>query len=177
MSAAIHAKNRKYVAALQKQFLAVPDEVALEASVLIYKEMVVLTRFDSGQAALNWRIHTFTGSPKFQPQRMLWGYKDRAPKGLADYKYSRGRKEAAVKSELIEFAYAMKVSMQRQKFDGITVYNPITPGFVGFFPGDDTKYEETALGSARAKAASVVGKAMSEVKGIMKSRYAFVGGR
>lgn len=177
MNKAIHAKNRKYIEGLKRQFSALPSEIALEASVLIYKEMVVLTRFDSGQAALNWRISSFVGAPKFEPQRMVWGYRDVAPKGLADYKFSRGRKEAAVKSELIEFAYAMKVSMQRQKFDGITVYNPITPGFVGFFPGDDKKYEKIALGDAKAKAASVAGKAMSEVKAMLKTKYAFVGGR
>ncbi len=29
--------------------------------------------------------------------------------------------------------------------DGIAVYNPITPGFPGFMPGDDLFYEDNAF--------------------------------
>lgn len=177
MTVAIQSKNRGYIRGLKAQFNALPKEAAIEASVLIFRKMVELTRFDSGQAALNWRIQTFSGSPKFEPQKILWGYSGNAPKGLADYKFSKGRKAAAVQSELIEFAYAMKVIMQRQKFDGISVYNPITPGFSGFFPGNDEYYEKVALGSARSQAASAVGVSISEMKQILRERHNFVGGR
>lgn len=179
-----YADNKRYLQKLVDQLKPIPRAAAVRVSVNVFMEMLAISTnddsgFDSGQAAANWRIQGYVGSPAYEPQTMLWGYGDInpiAPVGFKSYYPGMkagegGRGEVGDPNKVYEymFEYAtLQAAQMPAEITGIVVYNPITPGFAGFAPGDDTHYEQNALGENQAKLAMVVSKAiargLSEVK-------------
>lgn len=167
-------RNRKYLERLIAPMLTVPAEVAAEISVRIFSGAVGLTAFDSGQASLNWHLETYSGTVSFAAQQMFWGYVGVAPVAPAGYKWSGGGNEMKVKSDLVMQQMQMLSELRHMKFDAISVYNPIQPGFSGFAPGNDEKYFEYALGEVEAKFGEIISSAVTEGIEAVVSRHSFL---
>lgn len=168
------AANRKYLQSIVDQIKPIPRVLAAQTAGRIYSALIEETHFDSGQAALNWHMEPYVGTPVYEQQKLLWGYGDVAPIYPAGYKWSGGENEELVKTNLIENAYIAAIILENQKFDGITVYNPITPGFAGFTPGKDDNYEYFALSDAEAQMGAIVTKAIKAAEMEVARRYPFM---
>lgn len=157
------ASNAKYVEAIAAKLRAAPLFIAKRAALYCFTRIVeaqVNNNFDSGQAAANWKIDGYDASPSYEPQQMMWGYLDVKPTAPVGYKTyfagydpvtnpSRGGENG---DDLKVLSYQMTVAHEKlaslpANIGGITVYNPISPGFAGFEPADDTYYEENAFRS------------------------------
>lgn len=169
-----HGQNKKYLEKLIQPLLELPNAAAIAIATKIYQGVVAETAFDSGQAALNWRLQTYYGSARYDEQEMMWGYKGVTPIPPAGYKWSGGFNEEAVKMQLMEDSIVMAVALQAQRFDGISVYNPITPGFSGFAPGNDANYVYYALGDVQINLNAIISNAVAEANSEMAERFSFV---
>ncbi len=152
-----------YFNPIRAQIKRIPKDIALEAAQLIFHAVVEKTKVDSGQAALNWRFEPFEGdAPTMHVQEMLWGYGKVSPTSPAGFKYSHGMNADSV--FLYQFEYMMNqlVSVP-ENMTGVYIYNPITPGFAGFDPGNDQYYAENALRNIDIDAIAVA--ALSQVEG------------
>ena len=153
------ASNAAYLKKITDKLSAAPLFIAKRAALYTFTTLVranLSEGFDSGQAAANWKIEGYTGTPSFAPQVMMWGYGDVSPTAPVGYKsYYSGYKKGSgkggeagnpdtVQSYQIEQAVT-ELAMLQAGVTGITVYNPISPGFGGFTPGEDEFYEENAL--------------------------------
>lgn len=166
--------NRKYLRGLVAQFISVPAEAAAEIAVRIYAGMVEHTAFDSGQAAANWHLQPYVGSVSFQEQQIMWGYGAVSPVAPVGYKWSGGVAEDQVKSGLVMQQMEIASDLRGRVFDGISVYNPIQPGYSGFAPGNDERYFEYALGEAEARVGEVVQKAVAEGLAAIALRHPYL---
>lgn len=136
-----------YFAPIRAQIKRIPRDIALEVAQQIYEQVTHKTRIDSGQAALNWFFEPYEGDhPAMRQQEMLWGYQHVSPTTPAGYKHTHGLNDEGVMQYQFEYM-ANQIATAPEKLSGVYIYNPITPGFTQFSPGDDTFYELTALGS------------------------------
>jgi hypothetical protein len=144
----------------------------MDAAFGVFKEVVAMTTVDSGQAALNWRIESYNEAPGYRPQATYWGTDQRSPTGGAGYKAiyeGYGPVGDADQIYGIAFSNGVKsiVAMRTRKFDGISVYNPITPGV---FEGDK-KYEFNALSAPRKNLSGVIDEAFYSAYAKAKVKY------
>jgi hypothetical protein len=135
---------------------------------------------DSGQALAQWYIEPYTGSFETNLPQILWGYEGAEPISPVGYKWSTPIQKVInrenILSSLIEQRASAAEAFKAQTFDGIVVYNPITPGFSGFTPGTDTGYFANALSDAEAEASGAISQAVSEASSAIAAKYDFVRG-
>lgn len=185
------ASNLAYLKAITDRLEALPLAVAKRAG---FHALITLvsehTRIDSGQAAANWKFEWYAGSPSYAPQKMMWGYGDVSPTSPVGFKsyYSgyipvnnnlprgeTGNPETILSWQMEQAAFTL-MSVPKEA-SGVTVYNPITPGYADFAPGDDTYYEENALGEAKARIQAVglasIARAWVEIKAEFKAGRGF----
>lgn len=167
------ASNKKYLQSLVDQIKKVPTYAGAELAVSIFIKAVEATHVDSGQAALNWRITAYSGGPDLEQQEMLWGYGNVSPTAPAGYKWSLVPNDS-VKASLIQDSIILGIQFKGLDFDGISVYNPITPNFANFSPGSDANYEFNALSDAEAGMSSFISNAMSEMEKRMLEQFSFL---
>lgn len=142
------AANRKYLRNIAGRFTSVPKMLAANTAALLYEYAILSTRFDSGQAAANWRIAAHDGSFTPESPDLMWGWGDMAPISPVGYKGSGGLSREAVIAYMMEQRIANADYLETLTFTHLTVYNPIEPGaFQNFQPGDDSKYRDIALGT------------------------------
>ncbi len=189
------AANKKYLKSLTDKLTPIPREMAIQISMQIFYGMLQVSTtksgFDSGQAAANWRLEGFSFGADYGAQKMLWGYSDPffgdvSPTNPVGYKSftpnSRGgmfKPEEGTKGSpgnpdrifatMAEYA-TMQVVQMPKDVSVISVYNPISPGFVGFNPGSDEKYETNALDANRTALPSVIANAVATTDTVMKTR-------
>lgn len=166
--------NREYLQGLVDQITSVPTVAAAILATEIYKGAVLQTHIDSGQAALNWHISPYVSEPTFEGQEMLWGYGSVAPSAPAGFKWAKGSNVSRVRAYLFEQGVSVQLALENEDFTGIAIYNPITPGFPGFAPGNDENYEHYALGEAHADIAQIISAAQAEMEERIVSEYSFV---
>lgn len=176
------AKNKAYLEGLIAQIMPIPRAYAAEVAVRIFQGMVEHTRFDSGQAALNWHILPYVGTPSYENERIMWGYggsrvPEVAPIPPAGMKWSKGENAEYIKTSLLEQSIVRLASLETETFDGIAVYNPITPNFAGFQPmtPNDLNYEVNALGEAKGAEEQIVESSISKAEFAVKARFAAAG--
>lgn len=173
MAARSYKKNQDYLRRLVAPLLNVPADAAVAIATRIFGASVEQTAFDSGQAALNWRIQPYVGQPTYEQQTMLWGYGEVSPTPPAGYKYSGGANEEEVKMQIIQGSMVLAVMMRGATFDGISVYNPIQPGYSGFAPGNDANYYFYALGPVEIEFSHLVAKAIKDGYAWVAAKYDF----
>lgn len=174
MTSPNYRQNRAYLNSLVKQIKEVPRQAALQTAHNLYLKLISYTAVDTGQAALNWRMTPFRTTYDLQPQRMLWG-------SAPDYEnpaYPVLSKNATQKNDLgslLDYANGLAhyiVQSAPKQIDGVVVYNPITPGFPNFHPGDDRHYESNALSEAEQKWQTAFAEALAEAEANMKAQFA-----
>ena len=170
------ASSRAYLRRIADQIRSVPRQAAIEVAVRAYIGLVESTVVDSGQAVLNWRIQPYVGSMSYAEQEILWGFGTTSPVSPAGYKWSGGVNEH-VRMNAIEGAFAAALRMRGEQFDGISVYNPIEPGFAAFQPGNDQYYFSNALGEAEGLLGAIVQRALEEGEEAVARAYTFVEAR
>lgn len=175
------ARNLHYLSKITEKLEALPLFIMRRASYYTFVELVTKTvneNFDSGQAAANWRIEGYVGTPSFKPQMMMWGYDDIQPVAPVGFKtWSFGLLEGGggdpvqVLSSQVEYAIT-QTSQLTNDYTGVSVYNPIKSGFAGFFPGTDKNYEKNALeGTSQIIAsAAASGLARAEAEALLTLR-------
>jgi hypothetical protein len=179
-SKSVSAKNMAEFRKQAAKLKPVVSRMMAEFGVRLYQEMVLNTKVDSGQAAANWHIVPYKSNPKAeQPQQMLWGFGDTNPMPPVGWKAWSGVKNSETHKEdvidyVLQFALNMKEGIAFGGFSGVTVYNPISPGFSGFFPNDDSEYEDNALGAAREAQAAAEEKAMNEAESVVAAMFDYV---
>ncbi len=148
---------------IRAQIKRVPRDLALAVGEKIFQAVVHKTRQDSGQAALNWFYEPYeSDAPTMRTQEMLWGYGKQSPVSPAGYKRAHGVNSDQV--FIYQFEYMVnQSSLAPENLGGILIYNPITPGFPDFAPGNDTHYAQTALGAVDIDA--IAQAALAEVEG------------
>lgn len=168
MSAA--AKNSRYLGELIASIQTVHKEIAADVMTRVYEKAVWNTKIDSAQAAFQWYIEPFVGTPSYEPQKVLWGFKGQAPTAPV------GQKGSKLGPEYAEILIGMKLTafdnLVNSKYDGIVVYNPIEPGFAGFQPGDDSKYFDNAFSEVDLEA--FIQEAMEESEAAFAGKYQFL---
>lgn len=151
-----YAENLAYLKKIADRIEAVPLAIAKRTAQLTFIYLVENTKFDSGQAAANWRIEAYEGTPNYEPQKMMWGYGDVKPTAPVGYKSyyegyiagsgtggETGDPERVLSWQMSQASVV--IATAPSSVSGFTIYNPIAPGFAGFSPGDDTHYAENAL--------------------------------
>jgi len=162
MASRADANNRAYIASITAQLRKVPRVAAIEIARRVFIGVVKHTVVDSGQAAFNWHMQPYVGQPVFLQQQILWGYGSVAPVSPVGYKWSSGANAELVLGAMLEAGAMMAAQLEDMHFTGISVYNPITPGFAGFTPDDDSSYFENALGDVEKALAQIVSDAAYE---------------
>lgn len=140
-----HSNNMKYLQSLIDQIKPIPRAAAVEIATRIFIRAVEATPMDSGNAAANWEMIPYVGSPQYSPMQLLWGYGDTAPTLPVGYKFSKGAESQLVLQYQFEIATQAAVLYPTIEFDGISVFNPIEEGGSTFSPGIDTWYEENSI--------------------------------
>lgn len=170
------SQNREYLKGIADQLKPIPSRLVIETAVRTYQKVLQYTAFDSGQAMANWRIRPYMGSPTYEEQDMLWGYGDVTPVAPVGYKWRDqwDSNQQLVMAYLIEESMIASISLKNVSFDGITVYNPISPGFASFNPGSDLQYEYNALGGAKAQFSGLVAEALDEAEDVIASEFTFL---
>lgn len=177
----VHAANKRYLEKLVRQLDPVVPTLLSEAATYVYREVLNFTAVDSGQALHNWHIIPLKGESLSLPgQRIMWGYGDTLPTAPVGWKswYSEGRTNPVDETEmvntLIQFSLDMKDYIFHGDYDKVVVYNPITPGFSGFSPGDDRDYETAALGQVHTWETTIQVAALAHAESVAVSRFKFV---
>ncbi len=160
--------NTKYLKSLTRGLRDIPRDIALNTAKKVMLAMVYKTQVDTGQAAANWNMLPFVTRAKMGGQKILWGT---APT-FENAQYPVLPKTADFKNDvaaLVDYANGRAnyiIQHAPKSLTGVLVYNPITPGFANFAPGDDTYYEENALyeaeGSVSAESAAALAAAERE---------------
>ena len=171
-------KNKQYLRKLAARFPEILPAMLADVSMRIYVKLMEVTVVDTGQALWNWNILPTKGQrSRFPRQAMLWGYGDVAPTAPVGVKtWGRHNKGNAGQLELIQAKLEYSASMfayirRNPSIVNVLIYNPITPGFAGFAPGSDAKYEETALGEARARSVQISEAARAETYREMRRQF------
>ncbi len=184
-----HAANLRYLKSLVDRIAPIPREFAIEVSFEIFMQMVDVSLvdpgFDSGQAAANWRMEGYYGSPSYESMRVMWGYGDTVPEFPVGYKSyyqndlgrwvwakegQEGGNPDLIDLKMGESATIQSIQMPKD-ITGITVYNPISSGFPGLLPGDVSKYEQNALDDNKSKLGQVISQAVSKAEIRMRERF------
>ena len=166
------ASNMAYLKSISNRLREIPREVAKDVAFHVFTKMVEVTVVDSGQAALNWKIESFNTKPTFTKQKTLWGTNRRSPSGGAGYK-SRYSSYGPIGDPALVFATAYSngvnslIAMKGRVFNGISVYNPITPGNLS----DDRYYEYNALSYPRSSLSEVIDTAFYRAYARAKANY------
>lgn len=170
-------KNHAYLSALiAKELKPIPSRYALEVGIRLYTRMINETVVDSGQAAANWQFIPYVTSPRKGPQKMLWGYDDVEPTSPVGWKswYSGGAMKGGdvdqIAAHLSEIAED-EMMTSSLNVRGVLVYNPITPGFADFAPGNDANYEQNALETAYISAPAARTAALAEAEASMRAQF------
>lgn len=158
--------NKAYLRSIAKELEKIPRNLALNAGKKLFVMLVAKTRVDTGQAALNWEMQPYVDGPSMKSQRMLWGT---APSFLnAVYpvlpKFSVESNDLVT---LLDYASGKAnyiVKSAPAFISGVSVYNPITPGFPSFSPGSDEDYEDTALRQADYEIEYLAEKAIEQAE-------------
>lgn len=191
------AANKKYLKSIMDKITPIPREMGIQVAVQVFFDMLYISTtesgFDSGQAAANWRLEGFSFGADYGEQKMLWGYNDPlfgevSPTNPVGYKSLRSNNFGGmyrpqdvtsagapgnpdrVYAAMADYATMQAVQMPKD-VSVISVYNPIEPGFVGFNPGSDEKYEANALDRNRMQLPSVIASAISNAETVIKSRF------
>lgn len=165
-----NAKNIAYLKKLTAKLDELPVFIARKAALYTFEAVVKINvdiGFDSGQAAANWRLEGYSGSPAHGPQKMMWGYKGVEPTSPVGYKLNSKGLEGGVPVEVLSYqlTYAVaQASFVNSSMSGVTVYNPITPGFIGFSPGSDAGYEENAFKGIESKFMSIAMESLARAE-------------
>lgn len=165
-----NTKNIAYLKRLTDKLDQLPLFIARKAALYTFESVVKANLdkgFDSGQAAANWRLEGYTSSPTHAPQRMMWGYKDVEPTAPVGYKLNSKGLEGGVPVEVLSYQLtyaATQASFLNSGMAGVTVYNPITPGFVGFSPGSDANYEGNAFAGVEGKFMSIAFESLARAE-------------
>lgn len=165
------AANQQYLRTITGRFTTIPKMIGSVAASRVFDAMVNLTHIDSGQAALNWRVVVHEGDFVEDDPDLMWGWGDTSPIPPAGYKGDQGMSAEAIIAYQVDQRETQAAWLEDQKGAVFTVYNPISPGaFLDFAPGDDTSYEETALGHARRSWEWVSAQAVREAEQIVAAR-------
>lgn len=174
------AKDRAYLRQQAALLRPLTSRLVAEVGIRVYQEMVLSTKVDSGQAAANWHMVPYKRKePQEEAQRMMWGFGDTPPIPPVGWKAWSGVKNPEMHANdvieaVLSFALNMKEGIAYGGYSGVSVYNPIAPGFSGFFPGDDSEYADNALGNAKAQEDQVEKKALQEAEMVVASMFPFV---
>lgn len=139
------AKTRAYLNAIKSQIAKVVPFTAATAANYAFEDMILSTSVDSGQALAQWYVTPYQVSPSMMEQQILWGSADSDPVYPVGYKYTRGANADDVADYILSERALRVETLAGQSFTGIMVYNPVTPGFSGFTPGDDTFYADNSF--------------------------------
>lgn len=174
------ADKKAYLKKRSDILRALPLFVARRAAQLTFTRVVELNvqkGFDSGQAAANWRLEGFAGTPSYEPQKMMWGYDDVEPIAPVGYKsyyegydpnlHLGGKGDIGDPDQVL--SYQISYASQQITFMGkdvttISVYNPISEGFAGFSPGNDQHYEENAFSNVDSKLISIADESLAQAE-------------
>ena len=172
------AANMRYVESLITKIRKIPVRIASHVAEDLFHritEQQINESFDSGQAALNWQIEPVYGSPSFDEQQMLWGTRQHAPSGGAGFKSGQGGSSgnAATISEILDNRGFTNTRITSPAVTGFIIYNPITPGYANFFPGDDDLYEQNALGHLETTLQAMAYEAMKDGYTATNLRFAY----
>lgn len=179
----------KYLKGLVAQLAPIPREYAIEVAFEIFMQMVDISLtdpgFDSGQAAANWRIEGYYGSPTYENMKVMWGYGDTVPEFPVGYKSyyqndigrwvvskdgQEGGNPDLIHLKMGEYGTVQAIQMPKE-ISGITVYNPISSSAPGLLPGNTAKYEQNALDDNRDKIGQVMSQALTKAEIRMKERF------
>lgn len=152
--------NESYLQDICAQLERIPADIATEVASEVFEQAVQQTRVDSGQAAAQWKFLPYSGSFFMEDQEILWGFAGHDPLYPAGYKYSYyDNSETVYRFQFEQLTDA--IAMMPKDIDGIVVYNPITEGFAGFTPGDDSFYPSNAF--ARLDMDGIVSSTLARV--------------
>lgn len=189
------ASNLKYLKSLVSKISDIPKKYAIEVAYEIYMGALDVSLqdpgFDSGQAAANWRIESYVGSPSYEAMRVMWGYGDVKPVFPVGYKsyYQtdtgrwvwntaptessqafEGGNPDIIHLKMGEYATIQVLQMPKD-FTGITVYNPVESNAPGLGPGDTSNYEQNALSHVKSKLGEITQKALAKAEATMRANH------
>lgn len=173
-------RNKQYLKKLAARLPEIVPTLLAEISYRVYLGVMERTRVDTGQALAQWYVLPTKGErSKYPKQQILWGFGDTEPVSPIGWKpWSRQARGAQnpTQEEMIEYKLGVAASMftyirHTPSLKNVLIYNPITPGFAGFMPGNDTKYQETALGLATQEIPNIEAKAREEGYKATKAQF------
>lgn len=172
-------KNKRYLRKLMVNFPKVTPTLLAYASMIIYEKMMELTVVDTGQALLQWHVLPTKGTrSRYPKQQILWGYEGQNPTAPAGWKawHAPSGAVSPSKEALIEHKISFSASMfhyirSQPSLVNVHIYNPITPGFAGFAPGDDSQYAANALEAARVAMPEVAESARAQTIAYLRKEF------
>lgn len=168
------SENKKYLRAIAAELSEIPRDIALNTAKKILLSMVHKTKVDTGQAALNWNMIPFVSKAQMGEQKVLWGtaptYENAQYPVLP--KYGDEKNDLPTLIDYMNGRVNYIIQGAPKNLRGVLVYNPITPGFAAFAPGDDTYYEENALWEAEGAVTSESSAAVEAAENEAKRKFA-----
>jgi hypothetical protein len=169
---AVRASNMAYLKGITSRMREIPRDVAIDVAFHLFTKLVIRTTVDSGQAALNWHIESYTSTPSIKGFKTYWGTNRRSPSGGAGYKawfsyLGPTGDPNKVYSTAHDNGVNAVVAMRKRKFDGISVYNPIKPGLFQNSSG----YEANAINPAITGLSELTDTAFYRAYARAKAKY------